>query len=69
MREVALLLIRLYQTLLSPFSAGACRHLPSCSAYAHEAVTRHGALRGLGLALGRLSRCHPFGSSGYDPVP
>ena len=69
MRRPALLLLRLYQVLISPFFRGSCRHLPSCSEYAREAVERHGANRGLWLALRRLMRCHPLGSSGYDPVP
>lgn len=69
MRTVALLLIRLYQRLLSPTFRGSCRHLPSCSEYAREAIERHGTARGLVLALRRLLRCHPLGSSGYDPVP
>lgn len=46
-----------------------CRFTPTCSQYAIEAITRHGALRGLMLTLRRLSRCHPWGGSGYDPVP
>jgi hypothetical protein len=62
-------LIRLYQLVISPHMAGACRHSPSCSQYASEAVRRHGSLRGVWLAARRLLRCHPFGSSGYDPVP
>lgn len=62
-------LIRLYQLTLSPVFGGACRFEPSCSAYAMEAIERHGAWRGLKLALTRLSRCHPFASAGYDPVP
>lgn len=69
MRSLALLLLRLYQGLISPAFRGSCRHLPSCSEYAREAVERHGAARGLWLALRRLSRCHPLGTSGYDPVP
>lgn len=69
MRALVLLLIRLYQRLLSPFTRGACRHVPSCSEYAREAVERHGAARGVALAARRLARCHPLGSSGYDPVP
>ena len=68
MRILALGLIRLYQFTLSPFFRGACRHHPSCSTYAHEAIARHGA-RGAWLALKRLLRCQPFGSHGYDPVP
>jgi len=62
-------LIRGYQLTLSPFLGGACRFAPSCSAYAREAIERHGAWRGLRLALRRLSKCHPLGSSGFDPVP
>jgi uncharacterized protein len=69
MRSLALLLLRLYRALISPVFRGSCRHLPSCSEYAREAVERHGATRGLWLALRRLLRCHPLGSSGYDPVP
>ena len=61
--------IRGYQLLVSPLLAPCCRFLPSCSDYAIEAVERHGALRGGGLALWRLARCHPWGGSGYDPVP
>jgi uncharacterized protein len=62
-------LIRGYQLTLSPFLGGACRFLPTCSVYAREAIERHGAWRGSMLALRRLSKCHPFGSSGSDPVP
>ncbi len=66
----ALLLgIEAYRLLLSPFLGGHCRFVPSCSAYAAEAVSRHGAWRGAGLALRRLGRCHPFHPGGYDPVP
>ncbi len=68
-RLAVLALIRLYQRTLSPLTRGACRHVPSCSHYAHAAVERHGAIRGLALAARRLLRCHPLGSSGYDPVP
>lgn len=62
-------LIRVYQYTLSPFWPAACRYAPSCSAYAVEAVRRHGALRGGWLAARRLGRCHPLGGHGYDPVP
>jgi len=68
-RILALVLIRLYQRRGSMWSPGACRFSPSCSTYAHEAISRHGAWRGSFLALRRLMRCHPLGSSGYDPVP
>jgi putative membrane protein insertion efficiency factor len=61
--------VRAYQLLVSPLLPPSCRFLPSCSDYAIEAIGRHGALRGGGLALRRLARCHPWGSSGYDPVP
>ncbi|HMD65121.1 MAG TPA: membrane protein insertion efficiency factor YidD [Stellaceae bacterium] len=61
--------IRTYQLLLSPLFPPSCRYLPTCSNYAAEAIERHGALIGVGLALWRLARCHPWGSSGYDPVP
>jgi len=61
--------VRGYQLLISPLLAPSCRYLPSCSDYAIEALARHGALRGSVLALRRLCRCHPWGGSGYDPVP
>ena len=63
------LLIRGYQWLVSPWLGPCCRYEPSCSGYAVEAIDRHGALRGSWLTLRRLSRCHPMGGSGYDPVP
>jgi uncharacterized protein len=65
----ALLLLRLYKLLLSPLFAGSCRFLPSCSEYAREAVVIHGVMKGSWLAARRVSRCHPLGSSGHDPVP
>ncbi|PYR91567.1 MAG: membrane protein insertion efficiency factor YidD [Acidobacteria bacterium] len=67
--RLALALIRLYQLLLSPFLGGSCRFVPSCSAYAREAIHVHGAVRGMALAVGRLARCHPLAQSGLDPVP
>jgi putative membrane protein insertion efficiency factor len=62
-------LVRLYQLTLSPYLGGACRFLPTCSAYAIEALETHGAWRGSLLAIRRLSACHPLGRSGFDPVP
>lgn len=62
-------LIRGYQLLLSPILGPRCRHLPTCSEYAAEAIARHGVFRGGCLAVRRVVRCHPWGTSGYDPVP
>ena len=61
--------IRLYQQLLSPLLPASCRYHPTCSQYTLEAVRIHGAMRGLGLGLRRILRCHPFCRGGYDPVP
>lgn len=61
--------VRAYQLFVSPLRPPCCRFLPTCSDYAIEAIARHGAWRGSGLALWRLARCHPWGGSGYDPVP
>ncbi|HTS90855.1 MAG TPA: membrane protein insertion efficiency factor YidD [Stellaceae bacterium] len=61
--------IRFYKLFLSPLLPPACRYLPTCSDYAAEAIETHGALWGLWLAARRLARCHPWGGSGYDPVP
>lgn len=67
--RVLLFLVEAYRLLLSPFLGGHCRFIPSCSAYALEAIRRHGAGRGAGLTLRRLARCHPFHPGGFDPVP
>jgi putative membrane protein insertion efficiency factor len=69
LRTPVLFLIRQYQRWLAPLNRGACRHIPSCSEYAHEAVERHGVARGVWLAAKRLSRCHPLGTHGVDFVP
>jgi uncharacterized protein len=61
--------IRAYRLLLSPLLPPSCRFLPTCSDFTVEALQRHGAGRGLVLSLRRLARCHPWGGSGYDPVP
>jgi len=68
-RTALVLLVRLYQVGLSPLLPPACRYYPSCSAYAVEALEKHGALRGGWLALRRIARCHPFRPGGFDPVP
>lgn len=62
-------LVRAYQLVVSPMLGTNCRFLPSCSAYAMEAVETHGAVRGARLALWRIARCHPWGGAGLDPVP
>ncbi|MCH8087862.1 MAG: membrane protein insertion efficiency factor YidD [Chloroflexi bacterium] len=71
MKKIALGLISFYQIALSPFYGPGpnCRFLPTCSAYGHEAIDRHGAAKGGWLTLRRLGRCHPLSSGGYDPVP
>ncbi len=69
MKTPLLLTIRFYQRLISPALGVACRYEPSCSRYAYEAIDRHGAARGLWLAVRRLARCRPGGGEGYDPVP
>ena len=69
MRKVLLWLIRVYQLLLSPWMGQHCRFYPSCSRYAYEAIERHGAGKGMWLALRRVLRCHPWHPGGVDPVP
>jgi len=61
--------IRAYQLTIAPILPPSCRFEPSCSHYAAEAIARHGPWRGVALGLHRLLRCHPWGGSGYDPVP
>lgn len=63
------LLVRGYQTTISPLLPPSCRYTPSCSEYAVEALQRYGALKGSWLTLRRLGRCHPFRQGGHDPVP
>ena len=70
MKKVFLFLIRFYQKHISPAFPPKCRYSPTCSAYAYEAITKYGALKGGWLALKRLCRCHPFSKHDYfDPVP
>ena len=67
--KTLLLLIRAYKLTLSPWFAGSCRYTPGCADYMRESIERYGVLRGGWLGIKRLSRCHPFGGHGYDPVP
>lgn len=69
MKTLLAVLIRLYRYTLSPFLGNNCRFYPTCSEYALEAVERHGAWKGLWLALRRIGRCHPWHEGGVDPVP
>jgi uncharacterized protein len=62
-------LIKLYQWIISPILGPKCRFTPSCSHYAVAALKKHGVLKGLWLTIKRISRCHPWGGQGYDPVP
>ena len=64
-----LALVALYRYTISPFLGNNCRYQPTCSEYAIEALREHGAFRGTWLAAKRIARCHPWGGSGYDPVP
>jgi putative membrane protein insertion efficiency factor len=68
-RTVILGVIRFYQLAMSPHLPASCRFFPTCSAYAHEAISCHGVIRGGWLFVRRFARCHPFGGEGYDPVP
>lgn len=69
MKKAALTAIRVYQLLLSPIIGGQCRFYPSCSDYTHEAVSRHGVIKGIFLGARRLLKCHPLHPGGVDPVP
>ena len=67
--KLVLGLVRFYQVAVSPLLPRTCRHMPTCSVYAYEALSRYGLWRGGCLALRRILRCHPFGQGGWDPVP
>ena len=64
-----ILLIKIYQLLISPLFPSSCRYTPTCSHYTLEALKKYGLLKGSWLGIKRISRCHPWGGSGYDPVP
>ena len=69
MKKLLIALIKFYQVFISPLCPGVCRYRPTCSQYMIEAVKVHGAVKGTWLGIKRLCRCHPWGGSGYDPVP
>ncbi len=67
--SLLLLPIWFYQKAISPYTPPSCRFTPTCSEYARQALLKHGPIKGLWLAVRRILRCHPWGGSGYDPVP
>ena len=69
MKRLLLGMIRVYQLFLSPVLGSSCRFEPSCSCYTHEAIEKHGAVKGSWLGLKRIGKCHPWNQGGYDPVP
>jgi len=68
MIAIALGILRIYKLCISPLLPSACRFHPTCSEYMKEAIEKHGVIKGVGLGLHRLSRCHPFHQGGFDPV-
>ena len=64
-----ILLIQFYRYAISPLTPASCRHYPTCSEYAVTSIKEHGIIKGGNIAVKRLSKCHPWGTSGYDPVP
>ena len=69
LKWLLLLPILFYQRCISPFTPATCRFTPTCSEYAKQTISKHGPIKGLGLAIWRILRCNPWGGSGYDPVP
>jgi len=67
--KIFIFLVRFYQLSISPLSPASCRHQPTCSQYTIESIKEWGALKGIWLGAKRLSKCHPWGTQGYDPVP
>ncbi|HXA02547.1 MAG TPA: membrane protein insertion efficiency factor YidD [Cytophagaceae bacterium] len=68
-KKIFILPIRIYQYMISPLIPGACRFTPTCSEYSADAIKKHGVIKGLVLGIKRIGKCHPWGGSGYDPVP
>lgn len=69
MKHILIAMIMFYKHHISPLTPPSCRYTPTCSQYALEAIQKYGAIKGTWLAIKRISRCHPWGGSGYDPVP
>ena len=68
-QNILIAFVKVYRLIVSPLYGNVCRYYPSCSAYGLEAITIHGALRGISLTVARLLRCHPWATGGLDPVP
>jgi uncharacterized protein len=69
LKQLALLIIRFYQRIISPLTPPSCRFYPTCSHYGYQSIERFGFFKGGWLAMRRIGRCHPFSPSGFDPVP
>ena len=69
LEKLTISIINIYQIAISPYLKGYCRHNPSCSEYTKNSIIKHGAFKGIILGIQRLTRCLPFGTSGYDPIP
>jgi uncharacterized protein len=69
LKKLFIIPVRIYQLMISPLIPGACRFHPSCSQYMIDAIKKHGVIKGSALGVKRISKCHPFGGSGYDPIP
>jgi hypothetical protein len=69
LKAVAIAFVKFYQYCIRPLLPNACRYTPSCSEYSIEAIKKYGAFKGSWLGIKRISRCHPWGKHGYDPVP
>ncbi len=69
MKTMVLILLRGYKHFISPWLPGACRFEPTCSVYMYQAIEKKGLIKGIGLGVWRLMRCHPFCAGGFDPVP
>ncbi|MBC8014124.1 MAG: membrane protein insertion efficiency factor YidD [Sporomusaceae bacterium] len=68
MKQIAILMIKMYRLFISPLKPPTCRFVPTCSEYSLQAIEKYGMLRGGGMAIKRILRCHPFHPGGYDPV-